>query len=90
MSAKDADRKDSYSYRGVVKRDAQHSHDGPEVAPHRSKKKKGCKRNKWGPHEESDEWVYPASYYRVKVCKYCGKHMTHNYKRWNNDDEWEE
>lgn len=81
MSKNDNDRSISYGYRGVVKRDTQHSHDGPEVAPHKSKKKKGCKRNKWGPHVESEEWTYPASYYRVKTCIHCGKHMTTDFMR---------
>lgn len=82
MSKNDNDRRISYGYRGVVKRDAQHSHDGPEVAPHKSKKKKGCKRNKWGPHVESEEWTYEFDWFRYTVCIHCGKTMTNDFKHY--------
>ena len=89
MSKNDHDRQDSYVYRGVVKRDFKHSHDGPEVARHKSKKKKGCKRNKYGPHEPGDEWHYKASYYRYRACVHCGKELEYQWKK-ANSDEWGE
>ena len=59
-----------------------------EVPKHKSKKKKGCKRNKWGSHEESKDFRYEAKWCRFTYCIHCGKKMTVQYKRWNSE-EWE-
>lgn len=81
MSKREAERRDSYGYRGVVKRDFNHSHDGPEELPHKPsrKGKKLCKRNKGGPHVESEEWTYDHDWFRYTVCIYCGKTMTNDF-----------
>lgn len=75
MSKKDADRADSYGYRGVVHRDARHTHDGGEEdIPHtKLAKKKGCKKNKGGNHvlamrKRQYEWMTPEP-----CCIHCGK-----------------
>lgn len=70
------ERPDSWKARGLIKRDFQHDHSGPEELPHRKKGKgkKFCIRNK-GAHvyEIWGEWRSYASYrYRYKQCK-CGK-----------------
>jgi hypothetical protein len=69
---------DSWKARGLIKRDFQHDHSGPEEMPHRKKGvgKKYCKKNK-GPHvfDTWTEWyTYGGSWrYRYRSCK-CGKH----------------
>lgn len=70
---------DSYSYRGVKRRDFRQSKDGPESLPltpaKKKKNKSGCKRNKYGPHivRTIVEPRY-VKYLQCRViCVYCGK-----------------
>ena len=70
------ERPDSYRVRGIIKRDFQHDHSGPEEMPHRKKGtgKKFCKKNK-GNHvfDTYTEWsTYSTWRYRYKACA-CGR-----------------
>ena len=88
-SKRNVDRLDKWSYGGVVRRDARHTHDGGEEdAPHRSKKKSGCKKNKWGNHVMTIvSGKYSWDHYRV-VCIHCNKDLT--WGMWNmQNKEWQ-
>lgn len=71
---------DSWKARGLIKRDFQHSHDGPEEIPHRSNKsdkKQWCRRKEGRVHDFSEkvETQYGPKMKRVyHVCVACGKH----------------
>jgi hypothetical protein len=76
------ERSDNWNARGIIKRDFQHDHSGPEEIPHKKKGtgKKYCKKNK-GPHvyEEWTDWSSYGSYrYRYSCCK-CGKRRFDGY-----------
>lgn len=74
------ERPGSWKARGLIKRDFQHDHSGPEELPHRSNKshlKQWCRRKPGRLHDFSCivEQQFGAETKRVyTVCIACGKH----------------
>ena len=75
--------KDSWKAHGVIRRDFQHSHDGPEVTRHIGQKKNGKKwcRGKVGREHVRGTWIIGRWGSDTLPCADCGKHIARRYNR---------
>ncbi len=60
----------SWKCRGIKKRDFRHTHDGPEVAAWKKKKRKKTRNKK---HLHTYIFHHQSWYYKCGQCSVCGK-----------------